>query len=61
MGAAAADARTCHPAGPQQPHLRIGRQLADLIQEQGAAVRALEPAGSRGNGSGKLPRSFVTE
>ena len=28
----------------QQPHLRVERQLANLVEEQRAAVGALEPA-----------------
>ena len=28
----------------QQPHLRVGRQLADLVEEERSAVGALEPA-----------------
>ena len=51
------------PAGfqnPQQPHLQVAGHLGDLVQEQGAAVGALEHSGVIAHRPGKAP-SLVTE
>ncbi len=40
---------------PQQPHLRRLRQLADLVEQQRAAVRALEPAAPPPGGAREAP------
>src|SRR3546814_2235386 len=44
----------------QQPGLRLHRHVADLVQEQRAALRLLELAGGAGMGAGEGP-FFVTE
>src|SRR5690606_12062271 len=42
----------------QQARLGIQRQLADLVQEQGAAVGGLHQAGATGAGAGEAPFSW---
>ena len=41
--------------GAQQLHLQRGRHLADLVEEQGAAVRRLEPSWPRCDRAGERP------
>jgi len=45
----------------QQPHLRCGRELADLIEEQRPRVGALEPALPRRDRAGEAPLLVAEE
>ena len=58
-----ATAHPKEPAGlqnPQQPHLQVAGHLGDLVQEQGAAVGALEHSGVIAHRPGEAA-SLVTE
>jgi len=45
----------------QQPHLQVGRHVADLVQEQRAAVGLLEAAAARRLGAGERPALVAEE
>ena len=45
----------------QQPHLDGRRQFADLVQEEGAAVGALEPTQASGPGAGETALFMAEE
>src|SRR3546814_15754397 len=46
---------------PQQSRLRIHRHVADFVQEQGAALRLLEPPGSSRLSAGKSAAFMTAE